>query len=140
MLVQMRAAYGKPVPQMPEMTEEQKAAVVAANSMSISAAGQQQVTSWSMTADQRVVAQAMYDDMTTDVRGDLPKISAPVTLLYAHDPAIMTEAIVTGVFVPQYAGTPTFSAVRIEGSRHFIMLDQQKRFVSEARIFLGEGE
>ncbi len=132
----MRATYGKPTGQAPVLTDEQKEAAARSNRMSNNADGQEQVARWSSDADPRVTAQLMYDVMTTDMRPKLPNIVAPVTLLYAHDPAIMTEAQATGAFVPQYAGAARFNAVRIEGSRHFIMLDQPQKFAEEVDAFL----
>ena len=46
-----------------------------------------------MKSDPRVVAQALFDDMTTDMRPELSKISAPVTLLYAQDDRAMTPTV-----------------------------------------------
>lgn len=99
-------------------------------------AAQKQVAQWMRDADMRVVAQAMYDDMVTDARPELARITAPVTLLYASDttrPAAEADAS----FIPQYKGVATFKAVRVDDSRHFIMLDQPQRFVTEVNAFLG---
>jgi pimeloyl-ACP methyl ester carboxylesterase len=94
------------------------------------------VAKWTHYSDARVSAQALLDDMTTDLRGELPKITAPVTLLYAQDDTAMTRDAATAAFVPQYAGTPVFEAEMISGSRHFIMLDQPEEFLSALNAFL----
>ena len=56
-------------------------------------------------SDHRVVAQALYDDMTTDVRPDLARIAVPVTMLYPWDPATGVpqatfDALYTNAFAP----------------------------------------
>ncbi len=100
--------------------------------------GRTLVAKWSHQSDARVTAQAFYDDLTTDVRSELPKITAPVTLLYAQDDSAMTAAAATAAFVPQYAGTPKFEAIMIPGSRHFIMLDQPEKFAAALEAFLAK--
>jgi pimeloyl-ACP methyl ester carboxylesterase len=107
-----------------------------AGSLSNNVAGRTQVKIWSLASNQNVVAQALYDDMTTDLRGELGKISAPVTLLYAQDDKVMTPEKSTQSFVPQYMGVTNFKAHQITGSYHFIMLDQPDKFAKEVEQFL----
>jgi pimeloyl-ACP methyl ester carboxylesterase len=107
-----------------------------AGGMTNHAAGRIAVTRWTRQSDLRVVAQALFDDMTTDMRPELPKITAPVTLLYAQDDRAMTIEQSTAAFVPQYAGTRNFKAVQVTGSYHFIMLDQPEKFAAELDAFL----
>ena len=40
-------------------------------------------------SDARVTAQVFHDVMTTDMRGELGAVTAPVTLLYAQDDSLM---------------------------------------------------
>jgi pimeloyl-ACP methyl ester carboxylesterase len=94
------------------------------------------LANWSAASDQRVVAAALYDVMTSDVRPELPKIAAPVTLIYAQDDSIASAAQTKAAFEPQYAGTANFAAVMIGGSRHFIMLDQPEKFAEALDAFL----
>src|SRR3546814_17209493 len=56
-----------------------------AGTMSNTPAGRTAVAGWMRDADPRVSAQLFYDDMTTDLRGEMGRIKAPVTLLYAQD-------------------------------------------------------
>jgi pimeloyl-ACP methyl ester carboxylesterase len=98
--------------------------------------GRMTVDRWSRNSDPRVVAQALLDVMTTDLRPELPKISAPVTLLYAQDDSAMTVEQSTAAFIPQYTGTPNFKAIQIRGSYHFIMLDQPEKFANELANFM----
>jgi pimeloyl-ACP methyl ester carboxylesterase len=111
-----------------------------AGGMTNHAAGRIAVTRWSLQSDPRVVAQALLDDMTTDMRADLPMITAPVTLLYAQDDRAMTVEQSTAAFVPQYAGVKKFTSVQITGSYHFIMLDQPQKFATELTKFLSGGD
>jgi pimeloyl-ACP methyl ester carboxylesterase len=101
-----------------------------------SAEGRIKVANWNASSDPRVVAQALYDDMVTDMRPELAKISAPVTLLYAQDDSVMPPAMAKAVFEGQYAGTANFTPVMISGSRHFIMLDQPEKFAEALGAFL----
>ena len=104
--------------------------------MSNTVEGRAQIAAWMQGADARVVAQAMYDDMVTDMRPELGKIKAPITLLYAQDDHSLTPERATATFVTQYKGTPQFTSVMVPGSFHFIMLDQPVRFAKEVEAFL----
>ena len=106
--------------------------------MSNSAAGRTAIAGWMRQADPRVTAQVLYDVMTTDMRGELGAVAAPVTLLYAQDDALMTPERAKTAFEPQYAGLVRFSAHMVPGSRHFIMLDQPAAFARAIDAFLAE--
>ncbi|WP_431471058.1 alpha/beta fold hydrolase [Sphingosinithalassobacter sp. LHW66-3] len=100
---------------------------------SITPEGRIQVANWSRAADQRVVAQAMYEDMVTDMRPELEAITArPFTVLYA---AGMGEAQARAIWEPQYAGSGA-RMVAVPDSYHFIMLDQPEAFAAELEEFL----
>jgi pimeloyl-ACP methyl ester carboxylesterase len=86
---------------------------------------------WLANSDRKVLATAAYEDMVTDVRLDLPKITAPVTVLYAGGDKD-TEKLYTAA----YAGTPHLKLIPVEGSQHFIMLDQPKKFDDAVQAFL----
>jgi pimeloyl-ACP methyl ester carboxylesterase len=107
-----------------------------AGRLSNTARGRITVARWTQISDMRVVAQALYDDMITDMRSELPKIAATVTLLYAQDDKAMSPEQAKAAFEPQYAGTAHFEAHRVSGSYHFIMLDQPERFAGEVLTFL----
>ena len=83
------------------------------------------------------MARAMYELMTTDLRPELAAIRAPVTVLYAYDPAygVPAEAI-DGVFRGAYAGLPMAQLSRVDESFHFIMIDQPERFAAAVDTFL----
>ena len=89
-----------------------------------------------MASDLRVVAQAMYDDMVTDMRPRLKDIAVPVTVLYPQDDRLIPAAQADKLYADSYAGTGKLTLVRIPGSYHFIMQDQPARFRAELERFL----
>lgn len=89
-------------------------------------------------SDHRVVGQAIYDDLVTDLRPDLTKITVPVTMLYPWDetsgtPQQVFDTLYTGAF----AALPHGKVERIDGSYHFIMIDQPTVFLQKVDAFLG---
>lgn len=89
-----------------------------------------------MASDLRVVAQAMHDDMVTDLGPRLSAIKAPVTLLYPQDDRLLTAAAAAKIYRDAFAGLPSAKLVPITGSFHFIMQDQPVRFAAELDAFL----
>lgn len=135
MAAMMRAQYRQPEPTTP-VTDPGPASMAA--SMSNSAAGRTAIAGWTRRADPRVTAQVFYDVMTTDMRGDLAAVAAPVTLLYAQDDALMPPERAKAAFEPQYAGLARFTPQMVPDSRHFIMLDQPAAFADAVDAFLAE--
>ncbi len=92
---------------------------------------------WSKASDRPTVARAMYDLMTTDARPGLTAVKTPVTVLYPLDPATgATAAMVDGLYGAAYAALPGVALKRIDGARHFIMLDQPQAFAAAVEAFL----
>ena len=87
-------------------------------------------------SDVRVVGQAMYDDMVTDMTPRLGAIKAPVTILYPQDDRLLTAAMAAQIYGDAYASLPSAKLVPITGSYHFIMQDQPARFAAELDTFL----
>lgn len=135
MAAAMRAQYGKPKPAGPVADP---GAASMAGGMSNTAAGRIAIAGWMRDSDPRVSAQLFYDDMTTDLRGEMGQIAAPVTLLYAQDDSAMPAEAAKAAFEPQYAGVAKFKAEMVPGSRHFIMLDQPEAFAKALDAFLAE--
>lgn len=106
--------------------------------MSITAAGAATVARWSAAADPRAVARAMYDDMVTDVRPDLSKLRAPVTMLYPYSAKSVGAERAKALYEGAYRGTPKLRFVPVAESFHFIMLDQPAIFAAELKTFLGD--
>ena len=90
------------------------------------------VANWSLKADAGTVAQALYEDLTTDLRKDIAAITAPMVVLYqAQDPESARKRYAT-----DYAANAGAKLVPIADTAHFIMLDQPERFRSELAAFL----
>lgn len=107
-----------------------------AGNMSNSGVGACMMKHGAMASDLRVVAQAMYDDMITDVRPQLGRIAAPVTLLYPQDDRLGSDAEIRPIYEASYQGTKQLKLVRIPGSYHFIMQDQPTLFGAALDAFL----
>jgi pimeloyl-ACP methyl ester carboxylesterase len=84
---------------------------------------------WSLTSDRRVLAQAFYEDLTLDLRPDLPNLSLPITVIYPVSAAAGQSPEATDAFYKAaYAGAPALRLTRIDNSLHFMMLDQPAAF------------
>jgi pimeloyl-ACP methyl ester carboxylesterase len=102
-----------------------------------SPAGRQRAIKWAVTSDKSVVARAMYEDMTTDLRPKLREIKVPVTVLYPWDAlASIPQPASDALYRENYASLPNKTFARIDGSFHFIMLDQPELFAAQAEAFL----
>ncbi len=92
---------------------------------------------WSSTSSQSVVARALYDVLTTDLRGDLAAVTAPTTILYPYDPAMAApQTLVDQTYIGAYAKLAGARLERIDGAFHFIMLDQPSAFAAAVERFL----
>lgn len=135
MAAMMRAQHGQPAPTGP-VSDPGPVSMV--GSMSNQPAGRTAVLGWMRAADARVTAQVLHDVMTTDMRGELTAVTAPVTLLYAQDDSLMPAERAKAAFEPQYVAVAKFTAQIVPGSRHFIMLDQPEIFAKAVNDFLAE--
>lgn len=90
----------------------------------------------SFASDPRVVAQAAYDLTVTDLRPELPRITTPVTVLYAWETRYGAPERVDTLFHAAYAGLPGVRLIRVDNTLHFIMDDQPARFAAEVDAFL----
>lgn len=87
--------------------------------------------------DRRVAANAMHELITTDLTGELGRITAPTTVLYVNGPNIpLTDDQLDAVFRAAYAPLGGATLKRIPDSAHFIMIDQPDVFEAEVRAFL----
>ena len=120
----------------PDCPETLPAPAAPVGNMTNSGAGTCMMKHGVAASDLRVVAQAMYDDMVTDMRPRLKDIRVPVTLLYPQDDGFIPAAQADKLYAESYAGTGQLTLVRIPGSYHFIMQDQPARFRAELEHFL----
>ena len=107
-------------------------------SMTLTEAGRARVGGWMNAANHQVTGQAIYEDATSDLRGDVPAIGqVPTTVLYAvSDPA--RADMFRSIFAGAYAAAPSIQVIPVENSAHFIMLDQPARFAGLVAAFLSD--
>jgi len=99
--------------------------------------GQKAALDWSKTSSQSVVARALYDVLTTDMRGELAAVTTPTTMLYPYDPAMgAPQAMVDQTYAGAYAALPKVRLERVDGAFHFIMVDQPAAFAGAVERFL----
>ena len=83
------------------------------------------------------MARATHELMTTDLRPELGRIAVPVTVVYAYDAAYGTPAgAVDALYRDAYASLRGTKLERIDGSFHFVMLDQPAAFAAAVEAFL----
>jgi pimeloyl-ACP methyl ester carboxylesterase len=125
MVEQMRAGLvsGKSPPQVPPH-------------MSNTEAGKAKILDWLKSSDARIVGEALVEDATSDFRPNLPALaSVPVTVLYAA-PTAEFKPMADGLYREAYKALPGATLIAVDGSEHFIMLDQPDRFAREVEAFV----
>jgi N-formylmaleamate deformylase len=86
-------------------------------------------------SDPDVVARATHELAITDLTPELPRIAAPLTIVYASlDPT--RRASTDHAFAAAYAPRRGTKLVRIDDSGHMIMYDQPAKFRGALRDFL----
>jgi pimeloyl-ACP methyl ester carboxylesterase len=105
--------------------------------MSKDPATQHMIAEWGAISDRTVVARAMYDDLTLDLRPGLAAIKTPIVLLHPDNtplgaPAGMMEKVYSALYAP----APTVKTQVVAGSQHFVMLDQPQAFDAALDAFL----
>jgi pimeloyl-ACP methyl ester carboxylesterase len=123
---QMIASFGKSDAAVAERT---------AAAMALTPAAQAKVASWIAKADPRVSGEAMYEDMTTDLRPDMAAIATPITLVFPYSTAMPKERA-EPFYRAEYAKAPNVTFVPIADSGHFVMLDQPDAFAAALRDFV----
>lgn len=124
----MAARYGKPA--------DLAAAKATMARLALKPASQEQAAQWSLNADPRVTAEAFYEDLTLDLRPDMPRIGTPLTVIYPIGEAGAGKAMTDALYQGAYAETPHVTYVPIAGSAHFVMLDQPAAFDTALDAFL----
>jgi pimeloyl-ACP methyl ester carboxylesterase len=124
---QMAASYGTPA--------DAAANAALAAGMALNADSRAKIAAWVAKADPRVSAQAMYEDMTTDLRPDMAKITTPITLVYPWSARLPKERA-DGFYRAEYADAPHMTFMPVGESGHFVMLDQPEAFAGAVRRFL----
>ena len=122
------ATYGKPVDDaLAQATADRLAATPAARAL---------VAAWVKAADPRVSGQALYEDMTTDLRPAMAAITTPITLVYPWATSGPTQSQADTLYHAAYGDAPHVRFVGIGDAAHFVMLDQPARFAQALATFL----
>ena len=105
--------------------------------MTLDAERQSELMRLARESDRTTVANAFHELIVTDMRPELSRIAAPVTVLYVQPPNVplppdQFDATMAGL----YAESPNARLVRIDDSRHFLQWDQAARFVAEVDSFM----
>jgi pimeloyl-ACP methyl ester carboxylesterase len=88
-------------------------------------------------SDRATVANAFHELVATDLRPELSRITAPVTVLYVQPPNVQVPAQQFDTSMARlYANASNATLVRIDDSRHFIQWDQPARFITEVGSFM----
>lgn len=88
-------------------------------------------------SDTAVVANAFHELIVTDLGPELPKITAPTTVLYVTPKgAPLTDAQIDGYYKAAYAPLAGARLVRVPDSAHFIMSDNPAFFQDQVKTFL----
>jgi pimeloyl-ACP methyl ester carboxylesterase len=86
-------------------------------------------------SDPNVVGRAMSELTATDLTPELPRIRAPMTVVYGSaDPR--GQRAVDREFAGAYAAARVARLIRVDGAGHMVMLDQPARFQRAFRAFL----
>ncbi|MEO7030633.1 MAG: alpha/beta hydrolase [Acidobacteriaceae bacterium] len=101
-------------------------------------AGGKAVAASSIASDRAVFANAMLEDLQTDIRPEMAKIKTPALLLYPFDSTVPGADVAKfdALYKGAYAAMPNVKLVRIDDSRHFIMYDQPAKFDAAVETFL----
>lgn len=105
--------------------------------MSKDKATQHLVAEWGAVSDRAVVAQAMYDDLTLDLRPELATIRTPTLLVHPDNVTVGAPAgMMEKTYAALYAPAPAIKTRIVEQSQHFVMLDQPEVFARELDTWL----
>jgi pimeloyl-ACP methyl ester carboxylesterase len=122
------ASYGKPAD---PATIEANVKSLALKPESIS-----RMKQWAGAADSRVTAQALYEDLTTDIRPQLASIRTPVTLIVPWSAQGFGEERTLAFYKRQFATLANVKFVGVADAGHFVMLDQPHAFADALRDFV----
>jgi pimeloyl-ACP methyl ester carboxylesterase len=123
---EMIASFGK--------VDSEGAARTAAT-MAIQTEAQAKIAAWIAKADPRVSGEALYEDMTMDLRPDMAAIATPIMLIAPYSKAMPKERS-EPFYRAEYAKAPNLKLVSIGESGHFVMLDQPQAFAAALADFV----
>ena len=121
------ASYGKPAdPSLAQATAARLALTPTARAT---------VAAYSIRADPRVAGEAMFEDLTTDLRPAMAGIATPITLVYPVSAAMPRERA-DSFYLAAFAKAQHMTYVAVADSGHFVMLDQPVAFAAAVQSFL----
>ena len=94
------------------------------------------MSEWAATADPRVTAELLYEDMSTDLRPALPSLAAPITVVVPWTDTPFGQDRTLAFYHRQYDTAPNVRYAPIAQSGHFVMLDQPEAFAAALADFL----
>lgn len=97
------------------------------------------LTEWSKTSDRATTSQAMYDMMTTDLRGELNKIKTPTLVLgawAAYKGYGATRESTQAIFTGQYAALEGVDIRMSDNGFHFLTWDDHQWVVDQIKDFI----
>jgi pimeloyl-ACP methyl ester carboxylesterase len=121
------ASYGKPA--------SEAMATATADRLAAKPDSRAKVATWFKTADPRVSGQAMYEDLTTDLRPAMKDIATPITMVYPWGANGPTRPLADAMYKGAYADAPHVTFVAIGDAAHFVMLDQPAAFEAAVLTF-----
>lgn len=122
------ARFGKPV---------DPAAIVAdVAGLSVKPTSRATSAGWAAAADPRVTAQLLFEDMTNDLRPDLPALKMPITVVTPWTTAGFGKDRTAAFYRRQFAGAPDVAFVEIAEAGHMVMLDQPQAFADAVADFV----
>ena len=94
-------------------------------------------TADSLDSDPGVSARSLHELIVTDLGPELPRITAPATVLYVTPKGVpLNDAQMDAVYKMAYAPLKGAQVKRVPDSAHYIMWDQPARFQAEVKAFL----
>ena len=121
------ASYGNPVD--PSVTQRTAA------SQALHEDSRARIADSAAKADPRVTGEALFEDMTTDLRPEIATIQTPILLVYPYGGS-MPQDKADAFYWAEYAKTPHVSFSAIPDSGHFVMLDQPEAFLRVLKEFV----
>lgn len=99
----------------------------------------EQAIQWSVESDRATIAQAMYEIMTTDLRGEVKNVDCPILVLgswYLRKNFGVTSQMVFDNFRQQFADAKELTIKIAPTAYHFIMYDEFDWFMEWINKFL----
>ncbi|MFC5570047.1 alpha/beta fold hydrolase [Lysobacter yangpyeongensis] len=101
------------------------------------------LATWGNASDRTITAEAMYEMMTTDLRGEVAKIRVPTLVLgawAAYAPYGVTKESTAQLYKAQYAKLDGVRVEMSEAGYHFLMWDDPQWLQQQVRDFIGTGK